>query len=719
MDVVKIYIENLFSHERTEVSFPYPGIYRIEGPNGAGKSSLVVDSLLFALYGKTRGGSKLEEIVRRVPPHEERNGRPTPKTGKVQLTLCTPRGETFRITRTAGKRGEATAEINKDGKYVCVARGSSEVNKLVQERITGMSPQLLLSSMVIEQGGRGRFCHMTPTERARALYELLELEIFEQWEKKIREAKRKTEEEYEARRKLLAFLKSKRVSPRMIAEELKALEETLADLKKTEEEIVSLREQVTKAQQIQTHLTTIAQKIKELQEEKEKTEERLGVLQAEISKASEMVFRLTRGKITAIDQNTLPPLLNKLLKIKDHTVDQENALLEARALVEELKRAKEREKALMATTKKECPYCGQIIPDEKAEQLLTEERKQITALTNALARLFPTKGPEIPELERMMEKMMEKTTRTKKHLTQIINTLQGLSATTNEIAILTKEAEQIAKQQKSLEEEAKTLEKSLHEIQKYGTQKEGDATKLEVSQLEEKLRHLRTQKDNLLERKGELLKTLEEEEKRREELRRVATESRELYKRANRLGILERAVGKNGIPQIVIQGALAEIERTANEFLDLNRPLGLSVRLKYVAKKEEGNERLEIIPRLRGREADYRSFSGGEQSWIDLAIHLALAKLVRHQKGASVSTLVIDEATENLDSEGKRTFLQLLALLQTQFRKIFLLSHSQEFRDEFENVIVLQNRNGRTVVIDAPGFQKTKDVLAAKSRQNI
>ena len=125
------------------------------------------------------------------------------------------------------------------------------------------------------------------------------------------------------------------------------------------------------------------------------------------------------------------------------------------------------------------------------------------------------------------------------------------------------------------------------------------------------------------------------------------------------LKTLERAFGKDGIPALLIEQALPDIQNHANEVLDRLTSGGMSISFETQRefkdrKREDRRETLDILIRDSAGERAYELFSGGEAFRVNFAIRLALSRVLAHRAGARLQTLVIDEGFGSQDAEGRQ-----------------------------------------------------------------
>jgi DNA repair protein SbcC/Rad50 len=168
---------------------------------------------------------------------------------------------------------------------------------------------------------------------------------------------------------------------------------------------------------------------------------------------------------------------------------------------------------------------------------------------------------------------------------------------------------------------------------------------------------------------------------------------------------LERAFGKDGIPALLIEQALPEIESQANEILDRLSDGGMSVTFStqkdYKDKnREDKKETLDILISDSAGKREYEMFSGGEAFRVNFAIRLALSRVLAQRAGARLRMLVIDEGFGSQDAEGRQRLIQAINMVQSDFSKILVITHLEELKDVFPARIEVEKTiNGSTVKV--------------------
>ncbi|MBN1371088.1 MAG: SMC family ATPase [Anaerolineaceae bacterium] len=172
----------------------------------------------------------------------------------------------------------------------------------------------------------------------------------------------------------------------------------------------------------------------------------------------------------------------------------------------------------------------------------------------------------------------------------------------------------------------------------------------------------------------------------RKRKKRLSDERSEAVRQVARLKMLERAFGKDGVPALLIEQALPEIETQANDILDRLTMGGMSVRFatqRQLKSKDEKRETLDILISDSAGQREYEMFSGGEAFRINFAIRLALSRVLAHRAGARLQTLFIDEGFGSQDADGRQRLVEAINLVRGEFSRILVITHLEELKDHF------------------------------------
>jgi exonuclease SbcC len=158
---------------------------------------------------------------------------------------------------------------------------------------------------------------------------------------------------------------------------------------------------------------------------------------------------------------------------------------------------------------------------------------------------------------------------------------------------------------------------------------------------------------------------------------------------------LERAFGKDGVPALLIEQALPQIESKANEVLDRLSQGTMAVRFVTQAAykdkhREDLKETLDIQISDGAGSRDYEMFSGGEAFRVNFAIRLALSEVLAQRAGARLQTLVIDEGFGSQDAQGRQRLVEAINLVHQDFARILVITHIDELKDAFPTRIEVE-----------------------------
>jgi exonuclease SbcC len=177
-------------------------------------------------------------------------------------------------------------------------------------------------------------------------------------------------------------------------------------------------------------------------------------------------------------------------------------------------------------------------------------------------------------------------------------------------------------------------------------------------------------------------------DRQREQKARRLEEKEALNEKITDHKTLERAFGKDGIPALLIEQALPDIQAHANEILDRLSSGGMSLTFETQRefkdkKRDDRRETLDILIRDSSGERAYEMFSGGEAFRVNFAIRLALSRVLAHRAGARLQTLVIDEGFGSQDADGRQRLVEAINLMSAEFEKILVITHLEELKDAF------------------------------------
>jgi len=259
-----------------------------------------------------------------------------------------------------------------------------------------------------------------------------------------------------------------------------------------------------------------------------------------------------------------------------------------------------------------------------------------------------------------------------------------------------------------LEERLKTKQTQIDELQpKYESAllklEEDESQAPDLEQAEKTLSEIKQSENQTRQELGaaqqkvDVLKDLKQRQKALDGDRENLAKQVEQYKR------LEKAFGKNGVPALLIEQALPQIEAKANELLerlsDGNMSIQFITQAEYKDKKRnDQRETLDIRISDGVGKRDYEMYSGGEAFRINFAIRLALSEVLAQRAGARLQTLVIDEGFGSQDVMGRQRLVEAINMVSEDFAKILVITHIEELKEAFPTRIEVEKTPRGSVV---------------------
>jgi exonuclease SbcC len=153
---------------------------------------------------------------------------------------------------------------------------------------------------------------------------------------------------------------------------------------------------------------------------------------------------------------------------------------------------------------------------------------------------------------------------------------------------------------------------------------------------------------------------------------------------------------------IVENAAIPQLEVEANRILGelggATADCRVELRTQRALKTADAlRETLDIVIVTPAGERPYESFSGGERTRLNLALRIALARLLAHRRGAESRLLAIDEP-EFLDEAGVARLADVLRGLSGDFDRVLLVSHHPTLAAAFDQAIVVVKDGDRSRV---------------------
>ena len=408
----------------------------------------------------------------------------------------------------------------------------------------------------------------------------------------------------------------------------------------------------------------------------ENTEKLLERTKEELSKAEEVVEERSKEldyhtKQTTTEVATIREQMNKLVSPENAT-EVDKKVDEQYSNVTRLEQAKQQN--LTAITKLQqdlasvqtntnCHLCGALLSPEHREQELqriqaeiVEKQGFITKIDSALAVYTPLLEEARAE-QAIMRKAIQEYTGDYQRLSNEINTLLG---------------------------NLNTLKNNL------------DSAVREVDSKQDMINQLKAVPKPEYDKQTE--KVLDEE------LAKINENIEELREEERQYNIIAQEVFSNkGIRSEVLDLVTPFLNERANHYLSILSGSDIEINFSTQTEKADGSLSdkfdLEVINGSGGN--TYQANSEGEKKRIDLAISFAIQDLVQSKANIAVNLGLYDECFDGLDAIGCENVIRILKERQKNISSIFVITHSENLKPLFENVITVKKVLGNTALLES------------------
>jgi len=651
----------------------------ISGENGAGKSSLL-DAITWALWGKARSASADDLIYQNL--RETRVGLEFEMTGTRYLVI--------RQRSIEKKTALSLLELQVWDPAANAWRGLSEATmRGTQERIDRllrMDYDTFINSAMLSQGHADEFTAKPPFQRTQILATILGLDRWSAYEDRAKEKIRQSREKLGRVEGRLAEIErelSRRGEyERQMAEAEKKADtdaKSLAELEKAwaavEQQRAARAEMERQAEETARRSQSAERELMEARAGREALGRNADPAALEKQAAGIRVDREALA-LRQTEQEKLQAQIHELSGLMG-TLRGEND-----ALAPQTEPLKKRLETLETSITPECPTCGQPLTAEHRKRVVGELKREI----DSRREKYKSNTARLKDLAAELDALQKDSTA----LQAALQTLPALERKLAEMESALKTAkdvqaripaaqERVERWQKTFTEEAASVKKIQDQLGKASAglvHSESLRNRLEQARLEKRL------SDERVGGARQILAALEEIG-RQQEAGRVELEG---FRRG--MSVFEElrdAFGKRGVPTMVIETVVPEVEQEANRLLSEMSGGRMRLRMETQRETKSGDARdtleLKISDELGTRA--YEMYSGGEAFRINFAIRIALSKLLARRAGAQLRALFIDEGFGTQDSAGRERLIAAIQSIQNDFDRILVITHLDELRDAF------------------------------------
>lgn len=149
----------------------------------------------------------------------------------------------------------------------------------------------------------------------------------------------------------------------------------------------------------------------------------------------------------------------------------------------------------------------------------------------------------------------------------------------------------------------------------------------------------------------------------------------------------ERGFGWKGLPAYMLDAVMPVLTEHANRYLSILADGDLKVEFSSRRQLKSGDFRDELSIKIWNEGFEGTVPSGGQQRKIEIATDLALMKVVAMKGEVSPGILILDEALDGLDPEGRERVIKLLEALTNEISSIFVIDHWGGYEHAFDRTL--------------------------------
>jgi exonuclease SbcC len=649
----------------------------LAGDNGAGKSALL-DAITWALWGRARA-RRDDELI-----HQGQTEM------SVEFTFALS-GNTYRVVRArkAGTRGSSALDLQlqtSDGAFRGVSEPTIRETQNKINHLLRLDYDTFINSSFLLQNRADEFTVKTPAERKQVLSDILGLEQWEVYEERAKDHIKAIEEQ----------IAQADTDLRRIDEELAQRPRYEAELSSARAAVIALGDRLREAEEAW-------QKIQGAQRDAGHLDAQIVELGARIAQAerelSTVESDLADAKIKADAgalRTQLAALQAELRQLDQREEVREEALARRQLLAEEAaglrgrneqlgpetEPIKQRVATLEKATRPQCPTCGQPLSEKDRRRLVAqlnaevEERRNQYRANVARLRAITEESAQVERELTAVETDLRQRVLLQRREAEWLAAISGAEEAQAAVQRLTQRRDQWQTTLAADRARQVELATQLNGL-RAGL---GDLARVQA-ELDRARAEERAARDRVVRAEQQIAScdALAKQREVRLAERKRHSEERGLYEE------LRVAFGKKGVPAMIIEAAIPEIEDEANALLSRITAGRMHVRFDTQRETVKG----ETVETLDIKIADelgtrpYENFSGGEQFRVNFAVRIALSKLLARRAGAQLQTLVMDEGFGQLDASGRERLVEAINAIQHDFARILVITHVEELRDAF------------------------------------
>lgn len=166
-----------------------------------------------------------------------------------------------------------------------------------------------------------------------------------------------------------------------------------------------------------------------------------------------------------------------------------------------------------------------------------------------------------------------------------------------------------------------------------------------------------------------------------------------LDKEYSKLPKVIESFSSGGIPNMIIQSMLDDLQIEANKYLSLVRPdLQLCFIVEKTNSKGDVDDTLNIIYFTNGRSREYSQLSGAMKLAVNFSLKLGFSIILQKLLEIDIKFILLDEVDQALDKATADAFVDIVKTLQHDY-KVLIITHNDRLKDKFQHAIVVEQNS--------------------------
>lgn len=147
---------------------------------------------------------------------------------------------------------------------------------------------------------------------------------------------------------------------------------------------------------------------------------------------------------------------------------------------------------------------------------------------------------------------------------------------------------------------------------------------------------------------------------------------------------------------VIVKNTIVELEKSTNDIL--NDYFDAELRVKF---NITDSDKLDAEITKDGNAAVYTQLSKGQRQLLKLSFAISVMRNISLHHSVSFNSIYLDEFCEGLSEELKIKVYSLLQSLAKDYANVFVVEHSQELKNLFDNRLEISLINGESVLAEA------------------